>query len=95
MKSSDAVRSTMLRFYERLTASDIEGLDALVSDDAATLVIGTAPLRGGIGRVVRGPADDVLSGRLDDPDAAHRGPAPVAGRLAVDPHARLGRCPGR
>jgi ketosteroid isomerase-like protein len=43
MKSSDAVRSTMLRFYERLTASDIEGFDALVSDDAATLVIGTAP----------------------------------------------------
>ena len=43
MKSSDAVRSTMLRFYERLTASDIEGFDALVSDDAPTLV--TAPHR--------------------------------------------------
>ena len=43
MKSSDAVRSTMIRFYERLTASDIERFDPLVSDDPATLVIGTAP----------------------------------------------------
>jgi hypothetical protein len=33
----------MLRFYDRLSASDVASFDQLVSQDPATLVIGTAP----------------------------------------------------
>jgi adenylate cyclase len=33
----------MLRFYDRLSASDVASFDQLVSRDPATLVIGTAP----------------------------------------------------
>jgi ketosteroid isomerase-like protein len=43
MQPSDAVRETMLRFYDRISASDAAAFDELVSGDAATLVIGTAP----------------------------------------------------
>jgi ketosteroid isomerase-like protein len=43
MKTSSDVKETMLRFYERLSANDVGSFDALVSADAATLVIGTAP----------------------------------------------------
>jgi ketosteroid isomerase-like protein len=37
------VRAAMLRFYDRLSASDVASFDQLVSRDPATLVIGTAP----------------------------------------------------
>jgi SnoaL-like domain len=43
MQRSAAVRDAMLRFYERLSASDVASFDQLVSKDPATLVIGTAP----------------------------------------------------
>lgn len=33
----------MLRFFERLTAKDVDSFETLVSSDASTLVIGTAP----------------------------------------------------
>jgi hypothetical protein len=33
----------MLRFYDRLSASDVASFDQLVSQDPATLIIGTAP----------------------------------------------------
>lgn len=43
MDRSDGVRDTMLEFYARLSAKDVASFDRLVSADASTLVIGTAP----------------------------------------------------
>ena len=43
MQQSTEVRDAMLRFYDRLSASDIESFDELVSQEPATLIIGTAP----------------------------------------------------
>jgi hypothetical protein len=43
MQQSAAVREALLRFYDRLSASDVASFDQLVSKDPATLVIGTAP----------------------------------------------------
>ena len=42
MEQSANVRETMLRFYDRLSAGDVGGFDELVSQEPATLVIGTA-----------------------------------------------------
>jgi hypothetical protein len=43
MRQSANVRETMLRFYDRLSAGDVGSFDELVSQEPATLVIGTAP----------------------------------------------------
>lgn len=43
MMESTQVRDAMLRFYDRLSASDVASFDTIVSSDSATLVIGTAP----------------------------------------------------
>jgi hypothetical protein len=43
MERSDEVRDTMLRFYDRITASDVSAFDELISSSPDTLVIGTAP----------------------------------------------------
>lgn len=43
MRESADVRDAMLRFYDRLSASDVASFDQLVSREAATLIIGTAP----------------------------------------------------
>jgi hypothetical protein len=43
MQQSAEVRDAMLRFYDRLSASDVDSFDELVSQEPATLVIGTAP----------------------------------------------------
>jgi SnoaL-like domain len=43
VERSDTVRDAMLRFYDRLSAGDVDSFDDLVSGDPATLVIGTAP----------------------------------------------------
>jgi SnoaL-like domain len=43
VQQSADVRAAMLRFYDRLSASDVASFDQLVSQDPATLVIGTAP----------------------------------------------------
>jgi hypothetical protein len=43
MQASETVRDTMLRFYDRISASDVSAFDELVSADPSTLVIGTAP----------------------------------------------------
>lgn len=43
MEASSAVRDAVLAFYEGITASAVERFDDIVSSDAATLVIGTAP----------------------------------------------------
>ncbi len=42
MRESTAVLDAMLRFYDRLSASDVASFDQLVAHDAA-LIIGTAP----------------------------------------------------
>ena len=43
MQESPAVRDAWLEFCDRLTAGDVDSFDRVVSSDAATLVIGTAP----------------------------------------------------
>jgi len=43
MIESTAVRDAMLEFYDRIVANDVGSFDRLVADDAALLVIGTAP----------------------------------------------------
>jgi hypothetical protein len=43
MRQSANVRETILRFYDRLSAGDVGSFDELVSQEPATLVIGTAP----------------------------------------------------
>ena len=43
MQQSADVRDAMLRFYDRLSASDVESFEDLVSQEPATLIIGTAP----------------------------------------------------
>jgi ketosteroid isomerase-like protein len=43
MQQSGEVREAMLRFYDWLSASDVASFDQLVSQDPATLIIGTAP----------------------------------------------------
>jgi SnoaL-like domain len=43
MQRSADVREAMLRFYDRLSASDVASFDQLVSREPATLIIGTAP----------------------------------------------------
>lgn len=43
MQQSAEVCEAMLRFYDRLSASDVASFDQLVSQKPATLVIGTAP----------------------------------------------------
>jgi ketosteroid isomerase-like protein len=42
VQQSDAVREAILRFYDRLSASDVASFDELVAPDAV-LIIGTAP----------------------------------------------------
>ena len=42
MQQSDAARNAMLRFYDRLSASDVDSFDDVVAPDAV-LIIGTAP----------------------------------------------------
>ena len=42
MERSTDVREAMLRFYDRLSAGDVESFDSIVSSDPATVVIGTA-----------------------------------------------------
>lgn len=42
MEASPEVRAAMLRFYDRLSASDVESFDTIVSSDPSTVVIGTA-----------------------------------------------------
>jgi ketosteroid isomerase-like protein len=48
MERSEEVRQALLRYYERISAKDAAAFDELVSDDPATMVVGTAP-----GEVVR------------------------------------------
>jgi hypothetical protein len=43
MQQSAEVKEAMLRFYDRLSASDVASFDELVSREPATLIIGTAP----------------------------------------------------
>jgi hypothetical protein len=43
MHQSEEVRNAMLRFCERLSAGDVASFDELVSQEPATLIIGTAP----------------------------------------------------
>lgn len=43
MQPSAEIRDALLRFYDRLSASDVESFDELVSQEPATLIIGTAP----------------------------------------------------
>ena len=43
MQQSTEVRDAMLRFYDRLSASDIGSFDELVSQESVTFIIGTAP----------------------------------------------------
>jgi ketosteroid isomerase-like protein len=43
MHPSPTVRDTMLDFYARISANDVDSFDRLVSTDPATLVIGTSP----------------------------------------------------
>ena len=43
MQESTAVKDAMLRFYDRLSANDVESFESIVSSQPATLVIGTAP----------------------------------------------------
>src|SRR5918998_4812999 len=43
MQRSTEVRDAMLRFYDRLSASDVGSFDELVSQEPAALIIGTAP----------------------------------------------------
>jgi hypothetical protein len=46
MQQSTEVREAMLRFYDRLSASDVGSFDELVSQEPATLIIGSAPESG-------------------------------------------------
>ena len=43
MKTSADVSDSMLHFYDRLSAKDVDSFDSIISGDPATLVIGTAP----------------------------------------------------
>jgi hypothetical protein len=43
MQQSAEIREAMLSFYDRLSANDVGSFDQLVSQELATLVIGTAP----------------------------------------------------
>jgi hypothetical protein len=43
MEKSDAVRDSLLEFYDRLSAKDLASFDRLVSSSDAALVIGTSP----------------------------------------------------
>ena len=43
MQPSAEIRDALLRFYDRLSTSDVESFDELVSQEPATLIIGTAP----------------------------------------------------
>jgi ketosteroid isomerase-like protein len=43
MRQSQEVRHAILRYYDRISASDVASFDELVSEEPATLVIGTAP----------------------------------------------------
>ena len=43
MEESPNVRETLLRFFDRLSAGDVDAFDELVSSSPSTLIIGTAP----------------------------------------------------
>ena len=43
MKTSSAVTDGLLRFYDRVSANDVDSFDDVVIVDEPTLVIGTAP----------------------------------------------------
>ncbi len=43
MRQSEEVRNAMLRYCEGISASDVARFDELVSQEPATLIIGTAP----------------------------------------------------
>jgi hypothetical protein len=43
MRQSEEVRDAMLRFCEKLSAGDVASSDDLVSQEPATLIIGTSP----------------------------------------------------
>ena len=43
MQPSTAIREALLRFYDGISKNDVAAFDRVVSDNAAVLVIGTAP----------------------------------------------------
>ena len=43
MRQSEEVREAILRYCERLSAGDVGSFDEVVSQEPATLIIGTAP----------------------------------------------------
>ena len=47
MKRSDEVRDVVARFYDRISAGDVEGASATVADDPEAFVIGTQRIGGG------------------------------------------------
>lgn len=47
MKGSDEVRDTIVQFFERMSAGDVEGTAATISDDPEAFVIGTQRIGGG------------------------------------------------
>ena len=49
MQQSDEVRDAVRRFYERLSAGDVEGTEATIADDAEAFVIGTQRIGSGRG----------------------------------------------
>ena len=47
MKQSTEVRDAVARFYQRLSAGDVEGTTATIADDPEAFVIGTQRIGGG------------------------------------------------
>ena len=47
MQESTEVRDAVLRFYERVTAGDVDGAAATIADDAGAFVVGTERTGGG------------------------------------------------
>jgi ketosteroid isomerase-like protein len=47
MEQSNEVREAVSRFYERLSAGDVDGTAATITDDAEAFVIGTQRIGGG------------------------------------------------
>lgn len=47
MSQATEARDTVTRFYERLSAGDVEGTAATIADDAEAFVIGTQRIGGG------------------------------------------------
>lgn len=69
MQGSDEVRATIVQFFERMSAGDVEGTAATISDDPEAFVIGTQRVGGGRDSWLASVQENASMGLVFEPGA--------------------------